>query len=358
MDFATFNRLLSAAAKADASDIHLKTGAPPAIRKSGNLVPIKAPALADDDLARIAGYLVSQRPDAPDPARVTELDTSYTLEGSARFRVSLYRQRGHLAAVLRIVPFTIPSFEQLHLPPVIEKVASEERGMILVTGVAGSGKSSTLAAIVDWINQRHKKHILTIEDPIEFLHADKMSRISQREVGADTESFSAALRAGLRQDPDVILIGEMRDLDTIETALKAAETGHLVLATLHTTDAPRTISRIIGAFPGDVQHGARLRLAEVLKAVICQRLVPSADGKGLVLACEILVNTLATQQMIREPEKMAGMKEYLERGTEVYGTQSFDQHLIHLFREGKITMETAMASASSPSEVQRVMMIE
>jgi twitching motility protein PilT len=358
MDFATFNRLLSAAAKTEASDIHLKTGAPPAIRKSGNLVPIKAPALADDDLMRIAGYLLSQRPDAPDPAHITELDTSYTLEGSARFRVSLYKQRGHLAAVLRIVPFGIPNFEQLHLPKVVERITAEERGMILVTGVAGSGKSSTLAAMVDWINQRYKKHILTIEDPIEFLHADKMSRLSQREVGADTASFSAALRAGLRQDPDVVLIGEMRDLDTIETALKAAETGHLVLATLHTTDAARTISRIIGAFSGDIQHGVRLRLAEVLKAIICQRLVPAADGKGQVLACEILVNTLTTQQMIREPEKMAGIKDYLERGSEVYGTQSFDQHLIQLFRDGKITMETATLAASSPSEIQRVLMIE
>ncbi len=358
MDLTTFNRLLTAAAKAGASDIHLKTDAPPAVRKSGALVPIKAPALAGEDMARIASHIVSQRPDAPDAARIIELDTSYTLEGVARFRVSIYRQRGYLAAVLRVVPFHVPKFAELGLPPVIEKIAGEERGLILVTGVAGSGKSSTLASIIDFINERHKRHILTIEDPIEFLHADKLSRLSQREVGIDTPSFSSALRAGLRQDPDVILIGEMRDLDTIETALKAAETGHLVLATLHTTDSARTISRIVASFQTEAQHGVRMRLSETLRAVVSQRLLPAADGKGLVLAAEILVSTLSVQQMIREPEKMGGLREYLERGAEVYGTQTFDMHIMELFRAGRITEQTALAAATSPSEIQRIMMLE
>ena len=358
MDQATFNRLLTAAANAAASDVHLKTGAPPAVRLSGVLTAVKSPALAATDMERIAGHLLSQRPGAPEPSAVRELDTSYTIEGVARFRVSLYRQRGELAAVLRIVPFAIPSFSALGLPAAVEKIASEERGLVLVTGVAGSGKSSTLAAMIDFVNASQKRHILTIEDPIEFLHADRKSRVSQREVGLDTPGFGPALRAGLRQDPDVILIGEMRDLETMDTALKAAETGHLVLATLHTTDATRTISRILGTYPADAQVGVRMRLAEVLKAVVCQRLLPAASGKGLVLAAEILVSTLSVQDMIRDPEKIGGLKDYIERGGDVYGMQSFDQHLVALQREGKITMETALAGATSPSEVQRALMLE
>ncbi|KAA0254050.1 PilT/PilU family type 4a pilus ATPase [Acidobacteria bacterium ACD] len=358
MDQATFNRLLSAAANAGASDVHLKTGAPPAVRLAGALTAVKSPALAASDMERIAGYLLSQRPGAPEPSAVRELDTSYAIEGIARFRVSIYRQRGDLAAVLRIVPFAIPSFASLGLPAAVEKIAREERGLVLVTGVAGSGKSSTLAAMIDFINANEKRHILTIEDPIEFLHSDKKSRVCQREVGIDTPGFGPALRAGLRQDPDVILIGEMRDLETMDTALKAAETGHLVLATLHTTDASRTISRILGTYPADAQFSVRMRLAEVLKAVVCQRLVPAASGKGLVLAAEVLVSTLTVQDMIRDPEKIGGLKDYIERGGDVYGMQSFDQHLVALQREGKITMETALAGATSPSEVQRALMLE
>ncbi|MBK9966023.1 MAG: PilT/PilU family type 4a pilus ATPase [Holophagales bacterium] len=358
MDLTTFNRLLSAVAKAGASDLHLKTGAQPAVRLAGVLSPIKTPALAADDMNRIAGHLLSQRPEAPPVSQIREFDTSYSVDGVARFRVSIYRQRGELAAVLRVIPFEIPTFAELGLPPVAEKIAAEKRGLVLVTGVTGSGKTSTLAAMIDWINQREQRHILTIEDPIEFLHTDKRSRVSQREVGIDTAGFAAALRCGLRQDPDVVLVGEMRDLETVDTALKAAETGHLVFATLHTQDAVRTVNRVIGAFPADAESTIRMRLAEVLRAVICQRLVPAASGKGLVLVAEILVNTLSVQTMLREPEKMGGLKDYIERGGEVYGTQSFDQHLVALQKEGKISMETALASASRPAEIERALMLD
>ncbi|MCL4809649.1 MAG: PilT/PilU family type 4a pilus ATPase [Thermoanaerobaculia bacterium] len=358
MDATTLDRLLSAAAKSGASDIHLKSGAQPAIRRAGVLTPVRTPALAADDMQRIVARLVSQRPDAPQAATILELDTSYAIEGVGRFRVSIYRQRGDLAAILRIIPFGIPTFEQLGLPPVVEKIAAEPRGLVLVTGITGSGKTSTLAAIVDWINAREARHILTIEDPVEYLHADQRARVSQREVGMDTAGFAAALRAGMRQDPDVILVGELRDLETMDTALKAAETGHLVLATLHTQDAVRTIDRIVGMFPAEAGTSVRTRLAEVLRAVICQRLVPAASGHGRVLAAEVLVNTLAVQTMIRDPEKMSGLKDYIERGGEFYGSQSFDQHLVALHREGKITMEVAVAAASSPSELQRALMLE
>jgi twitching motility protein PilT len=358
MDATTLDRLLSAAAKSGASDIHLKTGAQPAVRMSGVLSAVRTPALARDDMERVVAQLVSQRPEAPPPAAIRELDTSYAIEGVARFRVAVYRVKGDLAAILRVIPSRVPSFAELGLPPVIEKIAAEPRGLVLVTGITGSGKTSTLASIVDWINEREARHILTIEDPIEYLHADRRSRVSQREVGMDTAGFAAALRAGMRQDPDVILVGELRDLETVDTALKAAETGHLVLATLHTQDTLKTIDRVIGMFPAEAETSVRMRLAEVLRAVICQRLVPAASGRGRVLAAEVLVSTLAVQTMIREPEKMGGLKDYIERGGEVYGTQSFDQHLVALHREGKITMDVAVAAASSPSELQRAIMLE
>ncbi len=360
MDLATFNRLLTAATRGGASDIHLKTGAQPAVRIHGALTNVRSPAFATDDMERIASYIAAYSHYKGDLNELREWDTSYTIDGVARFRVSLYRQRGEFGAVLRIIPFQIPSFESLGVPAVVEKIAAEERGLILVTGVAGSGKSSTLAAIIDHINGKDRKHILTIEDPIEFLHPDKQSRITQREVGIDTGSFSAGLRAALRQDPDVILIGEMRDFETIDIALKAAETGHLVLATLHTTDTMRSISRIVGTFPSDSQYAVRLRLAEALKAIVSQRLLPATPnaGKKRVLACEVLVSTLALQDMIREPEKMTGFQDYLEKGTGVYGTQSFDQHLLALFREEKITRETMYAAATNPSNLERILNFE
>jgi twitching motility protein PilT len=225
------------------------------------------PGLAPEDMDRIAGHLLAQVRFKGDPADIRDFDSSYTIEGVARFRVSLFRQMGHFASIIRVIPFAVPTFEQLGAPAIIEKITQEPRGLVLVTGVTGSGKTSTLAAMVDYLNTREKLHILTIEDPIEFLHQDKLSRVTQRELGIDTPNFPRALRAALRQDPDVILVGEMRDIETIEPALTAAETGHLVLGTLHTTDAGKSIGRILGAFPSDAQHSVRLRLAETLRAI-------------------------------------------------------------------------------------------
>ncbi|MBI5544899.1 MAG: type IV pilus twitching motility protein PilT [Deltaproteobacteria bacterium] len=358
MEQSTFHQLLGAAIRNNASDVHFKVGAPPAFRINGALLPIRAPALASDDLSRICGYVLSAARFKGSLDELTEADASYALEGVGRFRTSVFRQKGNLAAILRAISFTVPTFEQLGLPPVLQSIASEERGLVLVTGVTGSGKSSTLAAIVDHINTHQRRHVLTIEDPIEFIHADKSSRITQREVGPDTPSFAAALKAALRQDPDVILLGEMRDLETIETALRAAETGHLVLSTVHTTDAARTVSRLIGAFPAEAQGGVRQRLAESLRAVVSQRLLPHASGKGRVLAVEILVSTLSMREYIKEPGRIDAIKDYLEKSHELYGTQSFDQHLAMLYRAGSITLETAKAAASNPADFERALHFE
>jgi twitching motility protein PilT len=240
----------------------------------------------------------------------------------------------------------------------MEKISQEERGLILVTGVTGSGKSSTLAAVVNYINQHYRKHILTIEDPIEFLHEDKFARITQREIGPDTPSFSNALRAALRQDPDVILVGEMRDTETIEIAIKAAETGHLVLSTVHTTDVVRTIGRIIGVFPPEAQAGVRMRLSDNLKAIVSQRLLPHISGKGRVVAAEIMVSTEAIKEYITDPERTHEITDYLAKNRDVYGTQSFDQHLSELYRAGAVTLDVAKAAASNPSDFERALSFE
>ena len=358
MELATFNQLLGAAVKNGASDLHFKVNAAPALRINGTLRPIKAPAMAVEDLNRVAGHILTAARWRGVVEDLREVDTSYALEGVGRFRASVFRQKGNLAVVLRAIPFVVPTFEKLGLPPVLQKIASEERGLILVTGVTGSGKSSTLAAIVDYINQTKRSHILTIEDPIEFLHEDKNSRVTQREIGPDTPSFSTALRAALRQDPDVILVGEMRDHETIDIAIKAAETGHLVLSTVHTTDAVRTIGRLVGVFPPEAEANIRQRLAENLKGSISQRLLTHASGKGRVLAAEIMVNTLSVQEFIMDPARTMEIKDYLEKSSSMYGTQSFDQHLSALCRAGTITMETAKEAASNPADFERALNFE
>jgi twitching motility protein PilT len=269
--------------------------------------------------------------------------------------VNIYRQRGSLSAVLRIIPAEAPTLEQLQLPPVIRTIASQERGLVLVTGATGSGKSSTLAAMIDHINKNEKVHILTIEDPIEFLHRNVQSSISQREIGTDTSGFATALRAALRQDPDVILVGEMRDLETIDIALKAAETGHLVLSTVHTVDAPSTIQRLVSVFPAEEQTFARLRLADSLKATISQRLLPRSDGRGRALALEVMVQTKTIQEYIRDASRTSMMKDVLEKGRDQYGMQTFDMHLIQLYKGGVIALDTAVSAASNPSDFQRAL---
>ena len=274
MELATFNQFLAAAVKNGASDVHFKVGSAPALRVNGQLLPVKVPALQPEDTARIAKHLLAQSRYKGSIEDLQDWDASYPLEGVGRFRANIFRNKGHLGAVMRSIPLVVPDFAKLGLPKVLEKMSQEDRGLILVTGVTGSGKSSTLAAMVNYINMHYRKHIVTIEDPIEFVHEDKFSRMMQREIGPDTPDFGKALRAAMRQDPDVILVGEMRDAETIEIAIKAAETGHLVLSTVHTQDAYRTINRIIGVFPHEAQTGVRNRLAENLRGSISQRLLP------------------------------------------------------------------------------------
>ena len=355
MEQRTFNQLLAAAVKNGASDIHLKAGAPPALRINGSLLPVKVPALMPEDTQGIAAFILQSNRYKGDINDLRDWDTSYAVEEVGRFRCNIFRQKGNFALVLRAIPFNVPTVESLGLPPVVKGMAEFERGLVLVTGVTGSGKSSTLAAIVRQINETTRAHILTIEDPIEFLHEDRLSRVTQREIGPDTGGFSQALRAALRQDPDVIMVGEMRDTETIEIALKAAETGHLVLSTVHTTDAAKTIGRLCDAFPHEAQEALRHRLAENLKGTISQRLLPKAAGKGRVVAAEIMVSTESIKEFIVDPERTHEIADYLAKNRDIYGTQSFDQHLTELYRAGAITIDVAKSAASNPSDFERAL---
>ncbi len=352
MESELFHALLAAAVKHGASDIHFRPGAPPMCRVNKQLLPLKTSVLSPSDTESIA-RLVGGRLLAHDALEeLQEFDASYSLSGVGRFRANLYRQRGSLALVMRIIPSEVPSLESLGLPPVVQRIADIERGLVLVTGATGSGKSTTLAAMIRRINDTRTAHILTIEDPIEFLHRGQKSSISQREVGIDTRNFVMGLRAALRQDPDVILVGEMRDQESIDIALKAVETGHLVFSTVHTTDAAKTVGRIVSAFPPDEQHGARVRLAENLRATISQRLLPRADGRGMAVAVEIMICTGTLREVIAQ--RMEGsIKDLIERGRDQYQMQSFDQHLAELFTQGVITREVALQAASNPSDFAR-----
>lgn len=358
MDIEYLNKILAAGVKNGASDIHLKVGRAPMYRMDGLLREIKAPKLVPADTETIAATLLAGRFDDASVKNLTEFDTSYQLEGVGRFRLNIYRQRSTVTLILRVIPITVPSFQALGLPPVMEQIAQTERGLVLVTGITGSGKSSTLAAIIDYINTNRTEHILTLEDPIEFVHPDKMSSVSQREVGTDSKNFGEALRAALRQDPDVILVGEMRDFETIDIALKAAETGHLVLSTVHTTDAASTIGRLVGVFPAEQQAGARLRIADALKASISQRLLRKADGKGRVPAVEIMRSNLSIRECIKDPMKTSEMTGFIERGRDTEGTQTFDQHLTELYRANLINLEDARAASSNPSDFERALNFE
>jgi len=355
LDIKILDTLLAAGVKAGASDLHFKVGDKPVFRIDGDLVPVKYNRLTSVDTTAICQHLLGDDPTADKLDQISEYDASYSLENSARFRVNIYRQRGTLCCILRVIPSEVPNVADLGLPEVIKTLAAEERGLVLVTGATGSGKSSTLAAMLHHINQTRPAHVLTIEDPIEFLHSNKRSSFSQREVGPDTPSFTTALRSALRQDPDVILVGEMRDPETIDIALKAAETGHMVFSTVHTTDVAKTIGRIVGVFPNEEQVAVRARLADNLKGVISQRLVPCADGKGRIVAAEILVATNATREAVRNPEKAGTITDLLERGSDQYGMQSFDQHLSRLYRQGKISLEAAKSASTSPTDFERAL---
>lgn len=341
------NEILQVALRGGASDIHLKSGLPPIFRVDGALLPLKdAQRLPPEDIARMIQGIMNdfQRQKF---RQTNECDLAYGVPGLGRFRVNVFQQRGTIGAVFRVIPFGIQTIEQLALPKAIEKIALEPRGLVLVTGTTGSGKSTTLAAMIEHINQNATRHIMTIEDPIEFLVRDKRSIINQREVGVDTQSFAQALKSALRQDPDVILVGEMRDLETIQTALTAAETGHLVMSTLHTVDATETINRIISAFPPHQQQQVRLQLASVLRAVISQRLVPRADGKGRVPAVEVLICTARVRELIEEPERTKEIVDAIEDGFHSYGMQTFDQSLMQLLRAKLVTQEEALKQASN-----------
>ncbi|HKC61902.1 MAG TPA: type IV pilus twitching motility protein PilT [Myxococcales bacterium] len=344
------NEILQVALRGGASDIHLKAGLPPMFRVDGNLVPLKdARRLPPEEISRMAFGIMNDYQKEKFKAQ-NELDLAYGVPGLGRFRVNVFQQRGTLGVVLRVIPFKIATIEQLLLPKVLEKIAAEQRGLILVTGTTGSGKSTTLAAMVDHINTNETCHIMTIEDPIEFLVRDKRSIVNQREVGVDTMSFGQALKSALRQDPDVILVGEMRDLETIETAITAAETGHLVLSTLHTLDATETISRIIAAFPPHQQKQIRLQLGSVLRGVVSQRLVPRADGKGRVAAVEVLVANSRVREMVEDKDRTKEIPTAIAQSYTTYGMQTFDQSLMLLFRQNVITYEEAVRQSSNPDD--------
>jgi twitching motility protein PilT len=332
------------------SDLHLKVPSPPLIRIHGRLQPIPdADRLMPQDTEEVLRTMVTEEKKLEDFERERELDFSFGLQGAGRFRVNAFHQRGSVSFVFRAIPSDIKTVEELNLPSVINDLADEERGIILVTGTTGSGKSTTLAAMIDRMNTHHAKHIVTIEDPIEFLHRDKMSIINQREVGQDTLSFKSALKRVLRQDPDVILVGEMRDEETVRTALSAAETGHLVLSTLHTVDAPESINRIIDFFEPHMQPQARAMLAGTLKGVISQRLARTADAKGRVAVCEVLRTTARIKDMIMDPDMTGQIPAAIAEGA-YYGMQTFDQALLGHLQAGRIDMDEALNMATSPHD--------
>jgi len=342
--------LLRTAVSFGASDLHIKAGSFPSMRVSGELRPVvDGIKMTDEDTLDMAFSMMSNR-QKQHFKEACEVDIGYGVAGVGRFRVNIHQQRGSVSIVARVIPDKTRNIGELGLPPVIQKIAEEQRGLILVTGTTGSGKSTTLAAMIDHINSQRSGHIVTIEDPIEFLHADKKAFIRQREVDVDTRSFAEALRGALRQDPDVILVGEMRDLETIETALLAAETGHLVLSTLHTLDATETVTRIVSAFPPHHQKSVRIQLAGILKAVISMRLMRASKGKGRVPAVEVMVSTGLIRDSIVNEEKTSQIRDAISAGTSQYGMQTFDQSLFFLYQAEKISLEEALRGASNPDE--------
>jgi len=344
------NQILMEALTQEASDVHIKVGAPPIFRVNGILRPWNKVKPFDlNDVSKMAfGLMNDWQKERFIKSR--EVDMGYEVYGLGRFRINVFQQRGKMRIALRIVPYQIKKLEELHLPQVLKNISLEQRGLILVTGTTGSGKSTTLASMIDIINIDRNCHIITIEDPIEFVHEDKKSIVDQREIGSDTGTFSSALRVALRQDPDVILVGEMRDFETIETALTAAETGHLVMSTLHTLNATETITRIISVFPPYHQKQVRLQLAGVLKGVISQRLVPRTDGMGRVPAVEVLVSTARVRECIIEKDKTNEINDAIAKGYTSYGMQSFDQSLMFLMQENLITYEEALKHCTNPDD--------
>jgi twitching motility protein PilT len=339
-----FRALLAKAVSGKASDVHIKVGQPPGVRIRGDMIYFRAEKVTSDDTAAVAGIVLADREIRARLDDLKEHDTAYTAEGIGRFRVNVYRQRGTLAVVMRFIPSDVPTIESLGLPlPVARQLAEKANGLVLVVGAAGNGKSTSLASLIGHLNATQALHIVTVEDPIEFVHRDQLSSISQREVGIDTASYAAALRAALRQDPDVIFVGEIRDEETMEIVLKAAETGHLVLATLHTSDAIRTVHRMLSLMSGDPAEN-RHRIASCLQGIMAQRLLPRVDGSGVVLAAEVLVASQAVRESIRKPESNPPLKALMEKGTHPYGMQTFQMAISQLLASGVIDETTAEIS--------------
>ena len=345
-----FIQLLIMAVKNGVSDIHLRAGERPYFRMGGHLKSIKANPLSENDMRVICSVVIDDKSKLKDFANFKEYDCSYQYKNICRVRVNYLRFQGKSALIMRVINMQIPTIDKLGLPDNVRQIAEARRGLVLVTGVTGSGKSSTLAALLEEINSSREEHILTIEDPVEFLFTSKKCRITQRELGADTDSFKDALRGALRQDPDIIVIGEMRDSETIQIALKAAETGHLVFGTVHTTNAASTVNRVVSMFPSEEQENIQKRLAECLHATVSQRLLPTLDNKGRVVTQEIMINTVAMQECISGSEPLSGIYEFMEKADNM---QSFDEHLLELYKEKRISYETALQAASSPTNFER-----
>jgi twitching motility protein PilT len=343
--------ILKGAIQRGASDIHVKAGDFIRARIQGELIPITKQKVPPDQARQLAQQLVPEW-ERGNIDKLRDYDCSWGASGVGRFRVNIFRQRGTMGIIMRVIPFEVPTIEELALPEVLADIATANRGMVLVTGVTGSGKSTTLAAMLNHINTHRSQHILTLEDPIEFLHRDNRSSITQREIGTDTESFNKGLRAALREDPDTILVGEMRDTETIDIALKAAETGHLLLSTLHTQSAVKTLSRIVAVFPPDEQDMVRVRLSESIVAIISQRLLPRKDGRGRIAAVEVMRATGAIQDLIRDPHRTHEIADLIAEGKEQYRSQTFDQHLMELVTRDLVDFDMAKAAATNPSDFE------
>ncbi|MBN1960782.1 MAG: PilT/PilU family type 4a pilus ATPase [Deltaproteobacteria bacterium] len=357
MDRAAFERILQFGVERGISDLHFEVGHPPHLRLQGDLLPAKYPSLRQEDTEAIAKILLGEHFESFKKNQI-ERDVTYSIQNLSRFRATVFKQQGYIGIVLRVIPLNIRNFEQLNLPTFLDDVCLIRRGLILVTGATGNGKSTTLAAMLHRINQTRRAHIVTIEDPIEFLFPKEKSLIIQREIGSDTKSFRDALVSALRQDPDVIMIGEVRDYETAEICLKGAETGHLVLTAIHTPDAVHTMQRFIGLFPPEDHDAARMRLAEALKATISLRLLPTSDGQGRVPAVEVMRVTRTIQECIRQVEKLNEVPHHIEQGRDLYGMQTFDQHLLELHQKKLITFAVARMAATNPEEFQRALTIE
>jgi twitching motility protein PilT len=351
-----FFNLVKSANASGVSDIHIRTDEKPCFRLRGDLIPVKLDPLTNDDLKMICAIMIKDEEVLKKLDKIKEHDGSFAVPKVCRVRYNLMRYQGKMGLILRLISDKVPTTEELKLPPVINKIAEANAGLVLVTGATGSGKSSTLAAMINYINRTAPVHILTLEDPVEYVHSPIKARVTQREIGSDTSDFNSALRSALRQDPDIILIGEMRDAETISIALKAAETGHLVFGTVHTTDALSTIGRIISMFPPEEQNVVRTRIADNLHATISQRLLKTVDGKGRIAAQEIMINNPGIRESILDPHKIKEIYMYIEKGKNTSGAQSFDQHITSLYKAGLISMEEAKGNSTKPEDFERNLM--